>query len=137
MKVKLLTIGRLAREAGVNLETIRYYERRGLLPRPPRGASGYRLFTDEAPRRLRFIQRAQKLGFSLGEIGELLSLRISATARSGDVRKRAEAKIADIDANIRSLDSIKRTLRKLSNACEGCGPIAECPILESLDKENS
>ena len=62
---------------------------------------------------------------------------MSATARSTDVRKRAEAKIADIDAKIRSLDSMKRTLRKLTNACEGCGPIAACPILESLDKENS
>lgn len=137
MKMKSLTIGRLAREAGVNLETVRYYERRGLLPKPPRSASGYRLFPVEAARRLRFIRRAQELGFSLGEIRELLSLRVSATARSTDVRKRAEAKIADIDAKIRSLDSMKRTLRNLTNACEGCGPIAACPILESLDKENS
>ena len=135
--MKSLTIGRLAREAGVNLETVRYYERRGLLPRPPRSASGYRLFPVEAARRLRFIRRAQELGFSLGEIRELLSLRMSATARSTDVRSRAEAKIADIDAKIRSLDSMKRTLRNLTNACEGCGPIAACPILESLDKENS
>lgn len=137
MKMKSLTIGRLAREAGVNLETVRYYERRGLLPKPPRSASGYRLFPVEAARRLRFIRRAQELGFSLGEIRELLSLRVSATARSTDVRKRAEAKIADIDAKLRSLDSMKRTLRNLTNACEGCGPIAACPILESLDKENS
>lgn len=137
MKMKSLTIGRLARQAGVNLETVRYYERRGLLPRPPRSASGYRLFPAEAARRLKFIRRAQELGFSLGEIRELLSLRASASAKSTDVRRRAEAKIADIDAKIRSLDSMKRTLRKLTNACEGCGPIAECPILESLDKENS
>lgn len=137
MKMKSLTIGRLAREAGVNLETVRYYERRGLLSKPPRSASGYRLFPAEAARRLRFIQRAQELGFSLGEIRELLSLRMSASARSRDVRKRAEAKIADIEAKIRSLDSMKRTLRKLTNSCEGCGPIAECPILESLDKEDS
>lgn len=137
MKMKSLTIGRLAKQAGVNLETVRYYERRGLLPKPPRSASGYRLFPVEAARRLRFIRRAQQLGFSLGEIRELLSLRMSATARSTDVRKRAEAKIAHINAKIRSLDSMKRTLRKLTNACEGCGPIVACPILESLDKENS
>lgn len=137
MKMKSLTIGRLAREAGVNLETVRYYERRGLLARPPRSASGYRLFPADAARRLRFIRRAQELGFSLGEIRELLSLRMSATARRTDVRKRAEAKIADIDAKIRTLDSMKRTLRNLTNSCEGCGPIAECPILESLDKEDS
>ena len=137
MKMKSLTIGRLARQAGVNLETVRYYERRGLLPKPPRSASGYRLFPAEAARWLRFIRRAQELGFSLGEIRELLALRLSASARRTDVRKRAEAKIADIDAKIRSLDSMKRTLRKLTNSCNGCGPIAECPILESLDKENS
>lgn len=131
-----LTIGRLAREAGVNLETVRYYERRGLLPSPPRSASGYRLFPPDAARRLRFIRRAQDLGFSLTEIRELLSLRVSATARSTDIRKRAKAKIADIEAKIRSLDSMKRTLRKLTNACEGSAPIAECPILESLDKKN-
>lgn len=137
MKPNSLTIGRLAKQAGINLETVRYYERRGLLPKPPRSASGYRLFPAEAARRLGFIRRAQELGFSLGEIRELLSLRMSAAARSTDVRRRAEAKIADIEAKIRSLDSIKRTLRKLANACEGCGPIAACPILESLDKENS
>ena len=137
MKTKPLTIGRLAREAGVNLETVRFYERRGLLPKPPRSASGYRLFPADAARRLRFIRRAQELGFSLVEIRELLSLRVSPTAKSADVRRRAEAKIADIDAKIRTLDSMKRTLRKLTNVCEGCGPIAKCPILESLDKENS
>ena len=137
MDMKALTIGRLARVAGVNLETVRYYERCGLLAKPPRSRSGYRLFPVEAARRLRFIRRAQELGFSLGEIRELLSLRVSRTAKSADVRKRAEAKIVDIDAKIKSLDSMKRTLRKLTNACEGCGPVAECPILESLDKEQA
>ena len=137
MKMKTLTIGRLAKEAGVNLETVRYYERRGLLPRPPRSASGYRLFPDEAAGRLRFIRRAQELGFSLAEIRELLSLRVSRTAKRTDVRRRAEAKIADIAAKIRSLDSMKRALRKLTRACAGCGPIAECPILESLDREDT
>src|SRR6516164_9728627 len=105
MKGKSLTIGRLAKEAGVNLETVRYYERRGLLQRPPRSASGYRLFPADAARRLRFIRRAQELGFSLAEIRELLSLRVSPTAKRVDVRKRVEAKIADIDAKIKSLDS--------------------------------
>ncbi len=135
MKMNALTIGRLAKEAGVNLETVRYYERRGLLPRPPRSPSGYRLFPDEAAGRLRFIRRAQELGFSLAEIRELLSLRVSATVERTDVRRRAEAKIADIDAKIRSLESMKRTLRKLTKACAGCGPVSECPILESLDRE--
>jgi MerR family mercuric resistance operon transcriptional regulator len=133
--MKALTIGRLAKEAGVNLETVRYYERRGLLPRPPRSESGYRLFPDEAVGRLRFIRRAQELGFSLKEIRELLSLRVSRTANRSDVRRRAEAKIADIDSKMSSLASMKKTLRKLKRVCSGCGPVAECPILESLDRE--
>jgi MerR family copper efflux transcriptional regulator len=135
--MKSLTIGHLAREAGINLETVRYYERRGLLPKPPRSASGYRLFPTDAARRLRFIRRAQELGFSLKEIRELLSLRVSRTTTSRDIRARAEAKIADIDAKIRSLESMKKTLRKLTNVCEGCVPVAECPILESLDREHA
>jgi len=137
MKMKSMTFGHLAREAGVNLETVRYYERRGLLPKPPRSASGYRLFPTDAARRLRFIRRAQELGFSLKEIRELLSLRVSRTTTSGDIRARAEAKIADIDAKIRSLGSMKKALRKLTSVCEGCVPVTECPILESLDSEDA
>lgn len=137
MKVKSLTIGLLAREAGVNLETVRFYERRGLLPKPPRSASGYRLFPAEAARRLRFIRRAQELGFSLSEIRELLSLRVSRNTTSAEIRSRAEAKLADIEARIKSLESLKKTLRKLTKVCEGCAPVAECPILESLDREDA
>ncbi len=134
---KCLTIGRLAKQAGVNLETVRFYERRGLLPRPPRSASGYRLFPAEAARRLKFIRRAQELGFSLAEIAELLSLRVSRRTTSAEIRARAEAKIADIEAKMRSLESIKKTLRKLTKVCDGCGPVAQCPILESLDREGA
>lgn len=133
--MKSLTIGRLAKEAGVNLETVRFYERRGLLPRPPRSASGYRLFPADAARRLRFIRRAQELGFSLKEIGELLSLRVSRRTTSAAIRARAEAKIVDVEAKIETLESMKKTLRKLANSCDGCSPLAECPILDSLDRE--
>jgi MerR family mercuric resistance operon transcriptional regulator len=133
--MKSLTIGRLAKEAGVNLETVRFYERRGLLPRPPRSASGYRLFPAEAARRLRFIRRAQELGFSLKEVGELLSLRVSRRITSAAIRARAEAKIADIQEKIRSLESMKKTLQRLTKVCDGCAPLAECPILDSLDRE--
>src|SRR6266704_2139326 len=135
--MKSLTIGHLAKQAGVNLETVRFYERRGLLLRPPRSASGYRLFPAEAARRLRFIRRAQELGFSLREIRELLALRVSPKANSAEIRARAEAKIADIEAKIRTLESMKKTLRKLTKSCAGCDPITECPILESLDKEDA
>src|SRR5467141_2842486 len=114
--MKSLTIGHLAKQAGVNLETVRYYERRGLMLRPPRSASGYRLFPAEAARRLRFTRRAQDVGFSLTEIGELLSLRVLRRTTSGDIRTRAEAKIAGIEAKIKSLESMKKTLRKLTSA---------------------
>ena len=97
--MKSLTIGHLAKQAGVNLETVRYYERRGLLPRPPRSASGYRLFPAEAARRLRFIRRAQELGFSLREISELLTLRVDPDTTCGEVKQRADDKIADIEGN--------------------------------------
>lgn len=121
----------------MNLETLRFYERRGLLPRPPHSASGYRVFPADAARRIRFIRRAQELGFSLTEIGELLSLRVSRHTTSAAIRVRAEAKIADIKAKMRSLESIKRTLRKLTKTCDGCAPVAQCPIRESLDGEDS
>ncbi len=135
--MKSLTIGRLAKQAGVNLETVRFYERRGLLPRPPRSASGYRLFPAEVARRLKFIRRAQDLGFSLAEIAELLSLRVSRRTTSAEIRARAEAKITDIEGKTRTLESMKKTLRKLTKVCDGCAPIAQCPILESLDGEGS
>ncbi len=134
MQTNSLTIGHLAREAGINLETVRYYERRGLLPKPPRSASGYRLFPAEATRRLRFIRRAQELGFSLREIRELLSLRVSPRTSSAEIRRLAKSKIADVQSKIKSLESMEKTLRKLTKSCDGCGPITECPILESLDK---
>lgn len=132
-----LTISRLAQLGGVNLETIRYYERQGLLAAPPRTAAGYRVFPREAARRLRFIKRAQELGFSLSEISELLALRMKPGTKQADMRTRAEAKIKDIEQKIQSLQAMKKTLRQLTERCEGCGPLAECPILESLDEEMS
>jgi MerR family mercuric resistance operon transcriptional regulator len=128
-----LTIGRLAREGQVNVETIRYYERRGLLPRPPRRPSGYRMFSPSAVQVLRFVKTAQALGFSLREIKELLSLRIQPGRSCADVRGRAEKKIAEIDQKIRTLQGMKKALVRLAAACSGRGPITECPILDSLE----
>lgn len=136
MNSKSLTIGRLAREAGINLETVRYYERRGLLPKPPRTASGYRLFPTDATARLRFIRRAQQLGFSLKEIRELLALRLSSRTTRAQIRKLAEAKIVDIEHKIATLEAMRKSLRKLTSSCAGCGPISECPILEGLEGED-
>jgi MerR family copper efflux transcriptional regulator len=132
-----LTIGRLAKEAGINLETIRYYERQRLVPKLPRTTLGYRMYPPDAVRRLRFISRAQELGFSLREVRELLSLRASPSATSAAVRKTAKAKIADIEAKISCLEAMRQSLRKLAQTCDGCAPVSECPILESLDKEDS
>lgn len=135
--METLTIGRLARLGGVNLETIRYYEREGLLPKPPRTEAGYRLFPSETARKLRFIKRAQELGFSLAEIRELLALRVKPGTKREHIRARAQVKIADIEQKIRTLEAIKKTLRKMIERCDGCGPLSECPILESLDEEVS
>ena len=134
-KTKPLSIGRLAQETGIHLETVRYYERRGLLSKPPRTTSGYRIFPTEAIRRLRFIKRAQDLGFSLREIRELLELRVSSGAESAEIRRRTEAKIVDIEGKVRTLNSMRKALQKLTLSCSGCVPISECPILESLDGE--
>ena len=130
-----LKTGEVAKKGGVNLETIRYYERRGLLPKPPRTPAGYRTFDPEAVRRIRFIKHAQELGFSRKEIKELLALRVDARTSCGDVRKRAEAKIADIEQKLRALRAMKRALVRLTAACVGRGPVSACPILESLDHE--
>lgn len=135
--METLTIGRLARLGGVNLETIRYYEREGLLQKPPRTPAGYRLFPSETARRLRFIKRAQELGFSLGEIRELLALRMRPGTKREHIRARADAKIADIEQKIQTLEAMKKTLCKLTERCDNCGPLSECPILESLDEEVS
>ena len=129
-----LTIGEVAKRAGVHVETLRYYERRGLIEEPPRTSSNYRMFPLESVRRIRFIKRAQELGFSLEEIGELLSLRAAPKAQCGDVRRRAEAKLDDIDEKMRDLRRMKKALSGLVAQCSGRGPISECPILEAIDE---
>src|SRR5713226_1454876 len=128
-----LTIGELAKRAGVNRETVRYYERRSLLSNAPRSMSGYRVFPDEALRRLRFIRHAKVLGFSLREIRELLALRVSSVDTCGRVRVRAEAKIADIEAKIQALQHMKEALSDLVAACSRRGRTKDCPILDSLE----
>ena len=132
-----LKIGEVAQRGGVSLQTIRYYEREGLLAKPPRLASGYRLFPDTAVRRVRFIKRAQELGFSLAEIRELLSLRENAAAGAQDMRERARAKVADIEQKIRRLRAMKNALKALAERCPGCGPLSDCPILEALEAKGA
>jgi len=128
-----LTIGDMAKQANVHIETLRYYERRGLLASPPRSLSNYRLYSEETVRRVLFIKGAQDLGFSLKEILELLSLRAEPETSCEDIRERAEAKITDIEAKIASLQAMKHALARLVMECSGSGPITDCPILESFD----
>jgi len=129
-----LKIGEVAERGRVNLQTIRYYEREGLLPEAPRLPSGYRAFGDESVRRVRFIKRAQELGFTLAEIRELLSLRVDRKRDRAEVRAVARAKISEMEEKIRSLEAMKRALEHLVKRCSGHGPATECPILEALDE---
>jgi Hg(II)-responsive transcriptional regulator len=128
-----LTIGQLAKQAHVNLETIRYYERRGLIPEPVRSQSGYRQYSTEDLQRTRFIKRAQALGFSLKEITELLSLRVEPGMTCKEVKTRVQAKIADVEKRISDLEHMRAALLRLSKRCTGLGPVSKCPILEELN----
>ena len=129
----VLTIGRLAKQASVNRETVRYYEQRRLLPRPSRSAAGYRVFSDDAVRRLRFIRHAKMLGFSLEEIKDLLALRIHSIDTCERVRERTQTKIADIEGKIETLQRMKDSLSELITACSRRRKTDECPILNCLD----
>ncbi len=126
------TIGPLAKQAGVGVEAIRFYEREGLLPEPPRSASGYRQYSSDSVQRLRFIRKAQTLGFSLNEISELLDLRVDEVGACGAVELRAREKLARVADKITELRRIETALQQLVWACEAREPTGECPILEEL-----
>ena len=128
-----LTIGQLAKAVGVNVQTIRYYERRRLLSPTVRTPSGYRMYGDEAFQRLRFIQNAQALGFTLEEIAGLLNLRVDSAARCGDVQRRAQAKLAKVEAKLCDLEAMARVLKNLIRSCKAGQPTERCPILKSLE----
>ena len=129
-----LKIGQLAKQVGVNIETIRYYERRNLLGPTSRLPSGYRLYNHEAQQRLQFIKNAQALGFTLHEIEELLDLQVSSKARCGDVQRKAEAKLKHVETKVRDLQALARSLRNLIRTCLAGQPTDRCPILQSLEK---
>jgi len=133
--MKPLTIGQLSQRSGVNIETVRFYEREGLLPKADRSPSGYRQFDETTIDRLEFIQRAKELGFTLNEIKELFALRVESSSSCADVKSRAEAKIADIEDKLRILNRMKSALVKLTNECNGHGSTSECPIIDALDSK--
>jgi MerR family transcriptional regulator, copper efflux regulator len=132
-----LTIGRLAREAGVAIDTIRFYERQGLVPLPARSEAGYRLYPAAMVTRLRFIRRAKELGFSLKEIKELLAMRLDPLSTCAEVKNQAEGKIMEIEARIADLLRIKTALARLASVCRGRGPLDECPILSAMEEREN
>ena len=131
----ILSIGQVARRAGVGVETVRFYEREGLLEEPPRRASGYRQYSEQAVTRLHFIKRAQKLGFSLKEITELLLLRVDAQTSCDEVKQRTEAKLAEVERKMVELQRMRQALLQVASLCTGQGPTGCCPMLEALDRQ--
>ena len=127
-----LRTGEVARQAGVNVETLRFYERQGILPEPPRRQSGYREYPPGTVGLIRFIKRAQELGFSLREVQELLDLRSAPRRASGQAPRLVQAKIEEVDHKIRDLEAMREALQGLLCACRGKSSRSVCPIIESL-----
>lgn len=127
-----ISIGKVAKRTGVGIETIRNYERRGLLEEPPRTESGCRKYQSESLARLYFIKRAEELGFSLNEIKELLFLRQDSHATKADIKKRTLEKIEDVKKKRKELTRVLGVLEHLASTCDGDGPVSDCPILGAL-----
>lgn len=129
-----LSIGQLARRSDIGVETIRFYEREGLIAADARTASGYRRFVPAAAGRLAFIRRAKRLGFSLGEIRQLLELA-EADGDRGRVKRLAEGKLVEIENRIAELQRMRDALNELTRQCSGHGPVKGCPIVETLGED--
>jgi len=128
-------IGEVSSRAKVNKETVRYYEKRNLIPKPDRRRSGYRIFTQRHIDQIKFIKRAQELGFTLNEIKELLNLRMDEHTTCSEIRNEAQRKYQDVVEKIEDLQRIKNTLTDLIDSCSGNGPKGDCPILGALEGE--
>lgn len=133
--MKDFTIGTFAKLGNVNIETIRFYERKGILLKPVRKPAGYRLYYDDDLKRLKFILMAKTHGFTLNEIKELLDLRVDPESTCEDVRIKAREKIEIVKMKIKELTRIKNALIKLAASCHDSGPVGECPILMEFEKE--
>ena len=130
-----MQIGQLAKLAGVAVDTVRYYERQGLLPRPQRQGSGYRRYAQDDVLRLRFIRRAKALGFTLEEIAGLLELSARRNEDMADLKQAAELRLQVLDNRIAELQRVRAGLRQLVAACPGHGVLAACPILAALSED--
>ncbi|MEM1095902.1 MAG: heavy metal-responsive transcriptional regulator [Bacteroidota bacterium] len=128
-----MTRSQIAQTVGIGKETVRYYEQRGLLPDVGRSPSDYRLYSDVDVQRLRFIQHAKTLGFTLREIKDLLDLRATSDADRQQVRERAQQKLDEVDAKLQRLTQMRDTLADLVNACDGHGALDGCPIIEAME----
>src|SRR4051794_17305715 len=128
--MKALMIGQVASQTGVGVETIRFYERQGLLAPPARRASGYRQYDEEVVTRIRFIRRAKDLGFSLSEIEALLNLRMGSEDACAETKRLILEKIEQIDEKIRDLQSVRNAFSDMVASCDEEGSGSECPILE-------
>jgi len=131
--MSLMTIGQIAKRTKVNIETIRYYEHLGILPKPARNLnSGYRQYKENIVERLNFIRNAKELGFSLNEIKQLFALRVKSNSTCAEVKKRAAMKITDIEEKIKTLQKMNKALKKLVTQCKGKGPVGECPVIDAF-----
>lgn len=135
--MEILSIGQVARRAGIGVETVRFYEREGLLEEPPRRTSGYRQYDEQVVKRLHFIKRAQKLGFSLKEITELLLLHVDGQTSCEEVKGRTEAKIAEVERKLLELQRMRQALLQVATLCTGEGPASACPMLDALDQQET
>jgi Hg(II)-responsive transcriptional regulator len=130
-----LSIGQVAHQAGVGVETIRFYEREGLLEEPPRRVSGYRQYSEQVVTRLRFIKRAKLLGFSLKEISELLLLRVDSQTSCEEVKQRTQAKLVEVERKMIELQRMRHALLQVASLCTGQGPTSACPMLDALAQQ--
>jgi MerR family copper efflux transcriptional regulator len=129
-----LSIGQVAEAAGVGVETVRFYQRQGLVEEPPRRGTPHRRYPQETVARIRFIRGAQNLGFSLKEIEELMTLRIAPGTSKAEIKARAQEKVDEIEEKMRDLQRMRDTLLKLIGSCEGTGTVEDCPILGAFDQ---
>jgi len=136
MPKNLFQIGEIAKLAGVNIQTLRYYERRNILTPNSKKASGFRLYAKDAVQTVRFIKHAQELGFKLEEIKQLLSLRAPSSSRCQSVRKKAAVKLSDVQEKITLLKKMEKTVKKLISDCEKNKTSTSCPIIDSMEESH-
>jgi MerR family mercuric resistance operon transcriptional regulator len=134
-RMETLTSGNVARLSNVNKETLRFYERKGLIDEPDRNESGYRLYNHETVKRIKFIKNSQDMGFTLREIDELLSLKVENKIQCNEVRKKTEKKIALVNDKIKDLQRIRKALNHLASVCRKKDSTGDCPILEAFYQE--